>query len=101
MKASLIQTAIKKAKQSSCRFKVSAIGLDKNGKFLGAAYNRHRMSKKGGGIHAEIALLNKTKDVKTIILCRVGRSGDLLPIHPCKTCQRVLDKMNIKVYTIV
>jgi cytidine deaminase len=93
--------AINKAKQSQAKYKISAIGLDRRGNLLGSACNQLRFSKFGGGLHAEMLLLHRYGNkVKTIILCRVGRGGDVLPIEPCDKCQKVLDKLKIKVVSI-
>lgn len=101
MSPKIIEYAKKKAGQSICKYRISAIGLDKFGKVLGAAMNRPMLSKYHGGVHAEMSLLQRYKNnVKTIILCRVSASGNLLPIDPCERCAKVLDKMNIKVVSI-
>ena len=93
--------AVKKAKQAPSKFKVSAIGLDYKGNYLGSAYSSTRFLRYGGGLHAEMALLHRYGDkVKTMIICRVGQSGEIRPIEPCERCQKILDKMNIKVYCI-
>ena len=93
--------AINKAKQSQAKYKISAIGLDKKGKVLGSAFNQLRFSKFGGGLHAEMLLLHRYGNkVKTIILCRVGKHGSILPIEPCKKCQKILDKLKIKVISV-
>jgi len=94
--------AIKKASQSISRFRISAIALNERGNILGTAVNRPRFDRYGGGVHAEMAILHKyNTQVKTIIICRIGNSGNILPIHPCIRCKKVLDKLGIKVYSIV
>jgi len=95
------ELAKQKANQSPTRYKVSAIGLDHKGNLLGSAFSSYRFSRYGGGIHAEMALLHRySSNVKTILICRVGRSGDILPIDPCPRCQKVLNKLGIKVITM-
>ena len=97
----LIPKAINKAEQSPSKFKISAIGLDEKGQVLGSAFNSIRFDRFGGGVHAEMALLSRYgNNVKIIILCRVGKSGELRPIHPCEKCQKILDKKSIKVITV-
>ena len=97
----LINRAKKKASQSPSKYKISAIGLDFKGNIVGSAFNSLRFNCYGGGIHAEMALLSRYgSHIKTIILCRVGRTGLVLPIHPCEKCQKILDKMGVKVVTI-
>jgi len=98
---SVEKTLIKKAQKSICRYKISAIGFDKNGNILGSTFNRPRFFRKSGGIHAEIALLQKyKKKLKTIIICRVNNKGKLLQIKPCNNCKNIFKKLGIKVYTL-
>jgi cytidine deaminase len=101
MNKSIISLAIKKAKQSTCNYLVSAIGLNSHGDIIGTSVNKHHICRYGGGLHAETELIKKHgRKIRTIILCRVNNSGDILPIHPCDTCQKILDRMNINVVTI-
>jgi len=93
--------AIQKAKQSSSKIRISAIALTKNGNVLGSATNRPRFNRYGGGYHAEMALIHKVgPGFSTMILCRIGRGGKVLPIHPCKKCSKTLKKLHIKVICI-
>ena len=93
--------AINKARQSHCRYKISAIGLDKSGNVIGSACNKKRFNYEGGGVHAEMALLRKYgKKIKSMVICRVNKEGNLLKINSCKTCQKTLDNLGIKVYSI-
>lgn len=93
--------AQKKAVQSSCRYRIAAVGLDKRGNVIGSTTNKVRFVSKGGGIHAEIALIEKFgKKIKSMFICRVNAQGELLNIKPCKNCQAVADKLGIKIYSI-
>jgi cytidine deaminase len=93
--------AVNKAKQSCCRYRVSAIGLDRLGNVLGSACNQKRFPNKGGSLHAEAALLRKYgKKVKSIFICRVNKHGKLKSIKPCDNCQAMLDTLKIKVYSL-
>ena len=93
--------AMRKASQSICRFRVAAVGLNYKGEIVGTSFNRPRFSRYGGGLHAERILIERYGNkLSTIILCRINRTGGLLPIHPCKSCQKLLDKMGIRVYSI-
>jgi len=92
---------IKKALQSYGRHKVAAIGLNSKGTPIAAAFNRARLPKKGGGIHAEMAvMLMAPKCLHTVVIARVNKSGQLLPIHPCSACQEKADDLGIKIITM-
>lgn len=101
IKTELKRKAIKKATQSSCRYKISAMGFNAKGELIGTSTNYPRFPKSNGSIHAEMNLMSRygTK-IKKIIICRVGGTGELLPIHPCKMCKAKMDELNIKCYTI-
>ena len=95
------EIAIKKAAQSNCRYRISAIGISKEGKIVGSSTNRQRFCKLHGGLHAERLLIAKySKQLKTIIICRIGNSGNILPIKPCIKCQELANKFGIKIISI-
>lgn len=97
-----LKRAIKKASQSQCHHKVSAIGFDKNGKVLGSTFNRCRFSRYQGGEHAEALLIRRYRShLKTILICRVNKNGGLLPIEPCNACSNLARKMGIQIKTIM
>ena len=84
-----------------CTHKVSAVGLDKHGNYLDSAVNKRRFFHYGGGYHAEMELIRKAGPrLHTIILCRVNEGGECLPIHPCPNCQKVINKLGLKVVTL-
>lgn len=100
-KAHIIIKARKKALQSNCHFKISAIGFSRKGNILGSVTNHHRFSRKGGGKHAELRLMERFgMGLHTILICRVGKGGDILPIDPCYVCQAMADKLGIKIITV-
>lgn len=102
MNTKYLELAKKKAQQSTCRYLVSAIGFNSKGDLLGITCNSRRIDKEGYSIHAEIAMLKRFgKKVRTIVICRVNKTGKLLPIKPCNTCQKRLDSYNINVKTII
>lgn len=99
--AHIVQKVIKKAIQSNCCYKVAAIGISKKGEVLYSATNRHRFPRKFGGTHAEMAVMKSCpKSLKTIVICRVGKGGDLLPISPCKMCSEKAQELNVKIISI-
>lgn len=91
----------KKAAKTTCRFKISAAALNHKDEVIGIVNNSHRFVKYGGGLHAERKLMDRYgKNIKTIIILRIGNSGNLLPIEPCKVCKEIADKLNIKIISI-
>lgn len=102
MDLQLKKLAIKKAKQSRCTHRISALGLNHEGICVSRATNVSRFSRKGGGIHAEMRIMAKAKEkgIKTIIICRIGKGGELRPIDPCQKCADTAKKLNIKIITI-
>ena len=40
---------------------------------------------------------NVGRKLKKIVIIRIGKSGKLLPIDPCKVCQKVANKLKIKI----
>lgn len=91
---------------TSVNYPIVAVGINKYGDIVGTASNKINnfkySSKKGNGKHAERELIKKFgKKIRTIILYRKGFNGSCLPIHPCKTCQKIIDKYNIKVLQFV
>jgi len=100
-KIRLREMLVKKANQSLCTFRVSAIAFNKKGEAIGTSYCKFRMAGKGKGIHAEESLIKRySSNIKTIFICRIGRSGDILPIDPCPKCQKLAEKYGIKIISI-
>lgn len=102
MNKSIIKRAINKAKQSICKFKIAALGFNQNGDCVITRTNAPGFNRKGGGKHAEarIMMYAKRRGITKILICRIGNSGNLLPINPCESCQKIADKLNIKIETI-
>ena len=83
-----------KAANSPCTYRISAVAFDKKGEILGHVTNSHSknwnvlekcgVGRAGTSEHAERRLLQRYRDlVKTIVICRIGRSGEIRPINPC------------------
>lgn len=99
-----------KASHSSCTYKVSAIAFDKKGNILGHATNKHSAwdvldggegGRAGTAKHCERELIKRySQNIKTIIICRVGRSGELRPIDPCPACMKAAKKYGIKIISV-
>jgi hypothetical protein len=90
-----------KAKQSPCVYKVAALGFSKKGEYIANSFNKKRFVRKGGGIHCEMVLMKAhPKSIRTIIIARVGGSGDFRDIHPCSVCAAKAKELGIRIYTI-
>ncbi len=102
MKYNLRRLAVRKAKKSLCSHRVSAIGLNKKGEIIGKTFNSPWLDKRRGNSHAEMALMKRysKRGLKTIIITRVNKSGELLPIDPCDVCARTARELGIKIKTI-
>lgn len=108
---SLLRRLRAKATCSPCTYKISGIAISKRGNILGIATNTHSkwqvlnkvpIGRAGTAIHVERNLLAKFGNkVKTIIICRVGRSGDILPIDPCPACRRAADKYGVNIVSVL
>ena len=90
----------RKAKQSRCHYRVAAIGFDRNRDIVSVKVNRPRFCKEGGSLHAEMAVMRQPRNVKTIVIGRIGQGGELRPIHPCGACQKLADKLGIKIESV-
>jgi hypothetical protein len=98
---SIIKIAKRKALESHCRYKISALGFNRKNDLIDYVKNEHRWEGKGRGSHAEMLLMKRNcTSLKSIIICRVNRKGDFLPIDPCKVCAEKARELNIKIYTI-
>jgi len=96
-----VKLGIRKASQSKCRFKVCAIGLNSKGDLIDAKCNKSKIEKKGMGKHAEIELIKRHgRKIRKIILIRIGGTGNILPIDPCPTCSKIMQRYGIKWETI-
>jgi tRNA(Arg) A34 adenosine deaminase TadA len=94
--------AINKAQQTTCRYKVFAIGFNSRGDIIGIASNRRRFDREGGSIHAEMELIkNYGRKIRSIIIGRTNSSGNLLPIDCCDACKKILDRYRITVRTVL
>ena len=88
-----------KALKSICKHKVAAIGFNKQGKIINCKFNRPRFGRKGGGVHAELEVIKDLR-VRAVVICRINKTGKVLPLHPCAACKKVLNKLGISVRSI-
>ena len=108
---SLLRRLRAKASCSPCTYKISGIAISKRGNILGIATNTHSrwqvlekvpIGRAGTAGHVERNLLAKFGNrVKTIIICRVGRSGDILPIDPCPACRKAAAKYGVNIISVL
>lgn len=107
----VVSLLCEKASHSPCTYRVSAIAFDAKGDVLGHATNSHSanwnvclrdgVGRAGTGQHAERVLMRRYRNlVKTILICRIGRSGVMRPIDPCPTCRKVAAKYGVKIISI-
>jgi deoxycytidylate deaminase len=103
MRIDLIKTlGINKAKQSACRYRISAIGIDKCGDVIGVKSNKPRFEKFHGSIHAELNLMSRYgRKLKTIIICRINRDNQLVDIDPCPVCSAKAKDLGIKIVNLI
>lgn len=102
---------LEKASHSPCTYKISAVAFDAKGDILGHVTNSHAQfnvlddggsGRAGTARHAERILLARYKNlVKTIVICRTGRSGVMRPIDPCPTCQKVAAKYGARIVSLL
>ena len=108
----LVKRAKRKAVINSCKYHVAAICFGKmmgshrrgsrTSEFLGITTNEHRLLKKGGTIHAEIAaLIDFNSRLEDVVLVRVNDNGKLCPIHPCKLCYDVLTQHFVRIWAVM
>jgi cytidine deaminase len=96
----LLKIIQKKALDSNCRYKIAALGFNKRMELVCKSFNKKRFYRKGGGIHAEMAVMKSSKSIRTIIICRINQSGNFLPIEPCSICREKARELGIKILTV-
>jgi deoxycytidylate deaminase len=81
---------------------ISALGFNKKNECVASATNKSRFCRKGGGVHAEdqIMIQAKRKGITSILVCRINKGGNFLPIDPCEKCQALAKKLGITIKTI-
>ena len=96
-----IQRMANKASQSHCLYRVAAMAISKRGEVLGYTVNKQRFPRVSGRVYVEASLMSLMsrygKRIKTIIICRINRTGKLVKIDACKTCQEKADELGIKI----
>lgn len=97
----------KKALTSPSQYRISCVALDKKGQVLGYTTNKFRKDRIrpliGSGLHAEAFAMARYYPfgIKTLMIMRVGNGGDVLPIDPCEDCQKMANKLGIKIVSVM
>lgn len=101
-----LEMLFKKATQSPSKYRISAIAFDKKGDILGVASNTYskfgiQNSNKFMGVHAERALMERYgRNIKTIVIMRIGHGGAIRPVDPCRVCAGIAKKLGIKIISV-
>ena len=101
----IIRQLRSKASQSPCSYKLSGIAFSNKGEILGMAKNDFRkdliQEGKYSGRHVERALIERYgRNIATILIMRIGKSGDIRPIDPCQHCAKLAKKMGIRIISV-
>lgn len=101
----IISCLKKQAEKSPSAYRIGGIAVSKRGNILGTAFNTFRVEQltpgPGTNNHCEAVLIKKYgRRISTIIIMRIGRGGAILKIDPCQACQKLADKLGIKIITV-
>lgn len=93
--SSLLPRMIRAASRvQGCQHRVVAAGIDFRGRIIGLATNRPRLQNRGW--HAEEWLLYRSpRSLSRILLVRVNKVGELLPIEPCAHCAKLANRRGV------
>ena len=92
-----LSMATRKAQSTPCKYKVAAVGYDREGNYVATTTNRPRFSRFGGSIHAEVEMMRRYSQVTHILLFRTNNSGHLIPIDPCENCAAIAEKKGVQI----
>lgn len=95
----------KQAEKSPASYRIGGIAISQRGNILGTSFSSFRTEcitpGKGTGRHCEAALIKRYgRKIATIIIMRIGNSGNVLRIEPCANCQKMADKLGIKIVSV-
>jgi cytidine deaminase len=97
----------KKAKQSPSQYRIACVAMNKKGEVIGYTTNKFRKDEInpviGSGLHAEAFAMARyyPLGIKTLLIMRIGLSGDILPIDPCEDCQKMAKKLGVKIESVM
>lgn len=76
------------------RFRVVAVGVDRRGRFIAISTNSPLFAHRSR--HAEETLMHKApRSLAKVLIARVGKRGNWLPIDPCERCMAMASKRGI------
>jgi hypothetical protein len=82
-----------------CRYHIVAIGIDNRDRIISLATNLPRL--KSRGLHAEERIIfNSPRSLNRILLLRVNKRGEKLPIDACDKCRKLANKRGVKIERI-
>ena len=83
-----------------CRYRVVAAGIDNRDRIISIATNTPRLRSRG--YHAEERIIySSPRSLRCIVILRVNRKGELMPIDPCQNCYRIAASRGIKIEPII
>ena len=85
---------------NNCRYKVACAGIDRNGNIISIKTNTPKLKNRGD--HAEQRLMRQApRSLSRILVIRVNRRGDILPIDPCGVCSSIADKLGVTIERVI
>ena len=97
----LVEKGLKRKRQRYSMQVVTAIAVSKKGNILGSTCNSPSDVPGMRQKHAEGILMARFgKAINKILILRVGRKGNLLPIEPCEQCSKLALRLGITIERI-
>lgn len=102
----IIERLRRKASASPSQYRISCVALNKKGEVLGYTTNKFRKDHIrpliGSGLHAEAYSMARYYPIglKTLVIMRIGLSGNILPIDPCEDCQKMAKKLGVTIRSV-
>ena len=103
----IIERLRKKCFQSPSQYRIACVALNKKGEVLGYTTNKFRNDRIkpliGSGLHAEAYGMARyyPLGLKTLVIMRIGLSGNILPIDPCEDCQKMAKKLGVTIQSVM
>lgn len=103
----LIARLKRKASASPSQYRISCVALNKKGEVIGFTTNKFRKDRIkpviGSGLHSEQLAIAKYYPfgLKTLLIMRIGNSGNILPIDPCEDCKKMAAKYGVKIESVL